>query len=54
MLGCVLIELTILHAASLHNTAQVLREAAAVYKVDTDDIASRSNRSFRLEIESKR
>jgi ParB family chromosome partitioning protein len=49
-----LIELTILHAASLHNTAQVLREAAAVYKADTDAIALKVKQGFTAKIESKR
>ena len=46
MLGCVLIELTILRVASRHHTAQVLREAAAVYKLDTDDIALKVKQEF--------
>ena len=36
VLGSVLIETTILYMSTRHNPAQVLSEAAAVYKVDTD------------------
>jgi ParB family transcriptional regulator, chromosome partitioning protein len=39
VLGSVLIEATILYMSTRHNPAQVLREAATVYKVDTDAIA---------------
>jgi ParB family transcriptional regulator, chromosome partitioning protein len=45
-LGCVLIELTILHAALLHNTAQVPCQAAAVYKVDVDAIGLKVKQEF--------
>ena len=36
----------ILHAASLYNTAQVLCEAAAVYKADTDAITLKVKQEF--------
>jgi len=39
VLGSVLIEITILYMSTRHNPAQVLNEAATVYKVDTDAIA---------------
>jgi ParB family chromosome partitioning protein len=39
VLGSVLVETTILYMSTRHNPAQVLNEAAAVYKVDTDAIA---------------
>jgi ParB family transcriptional regulator, chromosome partitioning protein len=46
VLGRVLVELTILHAASRQNAAQVLRAAAAVYKVDTDAITLKVKQEF--------
>jgi len=47
-----LIELTILHAALLHNTAQVLREAAAV---DRDDgIALKVKQEFAANVRRQR
>jgi ParB family chromosome partitioning protein len=46
VLGRVLVELTILHAASRQNAAQVLRDAAAVYKVDTDAITIKVKQEF--------
>jgi len=39
VLGKVLVETTILYMATRHNPSQVLHDAAAVYKVDTDAIA---------------
>jgi len=39
LLGKVLVETTILYMATRHNASQVLRDAAAIYKVDTDAIA---------------
>jgi ParB family chromosome partitioning protein len=39
--GSVLVELTILLTAAHRQTAQVLTEAAAVYKVDPDAIAAK-------------
>jgi ParB family transcriptional regulator, chromosome partitioning protein len=46
VLGCVLIELTILHAATGQHAAQALRDAAAAYKVDTDAIALKVKQEF--------
>jgi ParB family chromosome partitioning protein len=46
MLGRVLVELTILHAATRQNAAQVLHDAATVYKVDTDAIALKVKQEF--------
>ncbi|MHB1699788.1 MAG: ParB/RepB/Spo0J family partition protein [Acidobacteriaceae bacterium] len=53
MLGRVLVELTILHAASRQNAAQVLREAAAVYKVDTDAITLKVKQEFAAKEKAK-
>jgi ParB family chromosome partitioning protein len=46
MLGSVLVELTILLIAARQQTTQVLNEAAAVYKVDTDAIAAKVKQEF--------
>ncbi|QHN04735.1 ParB/RepB/Spo0J family partition protein [Granulicella sp. WH15] len=46
VLGRVLVELTILHAATRQNAALVLRDAATVYKVDTDAIALKVKQEF--------
>ncbi len=46
VLGRVLVELTILHAATRQNAAQVLRDAATVYKVDTGTIALKVKQEF--------
>jgi ParB family chromosome partitioning protein len=45
-LGGLLVEITILHAATRQNTAQVLRDAATAYKVDTDAIALKVKQEF--------
>jgi ParB family chromosome partitioning protein len=45
-LGRVLVELTILHAATRQNAAQVLRDAATIYKVDTDAVALKVKQEF--------
>jgi len=45
-LGSVLVELTILLTAARQQTTQVLRDAAAVYKVDTDAIAAKVKQEF--------
>jgi ParB family chromosome partitioning protein len=45
-LGGLLVEITILHAATRQNTAQVLRDAAAAYKVDTDAITVKVKQEF--------
>lgn len=46
VLGRVLVELTILHAATRQNAAQVLSDAATVYKVDTDALALKVKQEF--------
>jgi ParB family chromosome partitioning protein len=46
VLGSVLIEATILYMSTRHNPAQVLHEAATVYKVDTDAIALKVKQEF--------
>ena len=43
--GSVLVELTILLTAARQQTTQVLKEAAALYKVDTDAIAAKVKQS---------
>ncbi len=46
VLGKVLVETTILYMATRHNPSQVLHDAAAVYKVDTDAIALKVKQEF--------
>ena len=46
VLGKVLVETTILYMATRHNPSQVLHDAAAVYKVDTDAIAHKVKQEF--------
>ena len=46
VLGRVLVEATILYMATRHNPSQVLHDAAAVYKVDTDAIALKVKQEF--------
>jgi len=46
VLGKVLVETTILYMATRHNPSQVLYDAAAVYKVDTDAIALKVKQEF--------
>ena len=46
VLGSVLVETTILYMSTRHNPAQVLNEAATVYKVDTDAIALKVKQEF--------
>ena len=46
MLGRVLVELTIVLAATRNNAPQVIHDAAAVYKVDTDAIAAKVKQEF--------
>ncbi len=46
ILGSVIVQLALLLAAARGNGAQVLREAAAVYKVDTEAIAAKVKREF--------
>jgi ParB family chromosome partitioning protein len=45
-LGGLLVEITLLHAASRQNAAQVLRDAAAAYNVDVDAIGSKVRKEF--------
>jgi ParB family chromosome partitioning protein len=45
-LGSALVELTILLSATRSNSAHVLRDAAAAYKVDTDAIAIKVKQEF--------
>ncbi len=45
-LGGVLVELTILHAVTRQDPAQVLHDAATAYKVDTDAIALKVKQEF--------
>ena len=53
-LGSVLVELTILSsAATRQNAAQVLRDAAAAYKVDTDAIALKVKQEFAAKEKAK-
>lgn len=46
VLGSVVVQLALLLAAARGNGAQVLREAAAAYKVDTEAIAAKVKREF--------
>lgn len=46
VLGSVLVEATILYMSTRHNPAQVLHEAATVYKVNTDAIALKVKQEF--------
>ncbi len=45
-LGGLLVEITILHAATRQNAAQVLRDAATAYKVDVDAIGLKVKQEF--------
>lgn len=53
-LGRALVESAILLAASRGNASQVLREAATVYKVDTDAIAAKVKQEFVAKEKAKR
>jgi ParB family chromosome partitioning protein len=53
VLGSVLVELTVLLTAAHRQTAQVLNEAAAVYKVDTDAIAAKVKQEFAAKDKAK-
>jgi ParB family chromosome partitioning protein len=46
VLGSILVELTILLTAARQQTVQVLKDAATVYKVDTDAIAAKVKQEF--------
>ncbi|MGA2218893.1 MAG: ParB/RepB/Spo0J family partition protein [Terracidiphilus sp.] len=53
VLGSVLVELTILLTASRQQTTQVLNDAAALYKVDTDAIATKVKQEFAAKDKAK-
>jgi ParB family chromosome partitioning protein len=53
VLGSVLVELTILLIAAHRQTAQVLNEAAAFYKVDTDAISAKVRQEFSAKDKAK-
>jgi ParB family chromosome partitioning protein len=46
VLGSVLVETTVLYMSTRHNPAQVLHEAAAAYKVDTEAITLKVKQEF--------
>ena len=46
VLGGVLVELTVVLTATRSNSAQILRDAATAYKVDTDAIALKVKQEF--------
>ena len=54
VLGSVLVETTILYMSSQQNSAQVLQEAATLYKVDTDAIASKVKQEFAAKAKAKK
>jgi ParB family chromosome partitioning protein len=49
-----LVEATILLAASRHNGTNVLRDAATLYKVDTEAIASKVKQEFAAKATAKK
>jgi ParB family chromosome partitioning protein len=53
VLGSLLVEITILHWATRQNAAKVLRDAAAVYKVDADAISSKVKQEFAAKEKAK-
>jgi ParB family chromosome partitioning protein len=53
-LGRITVELTIVLAASRSNPPQVLKDAAAVYKVDTDAIAAKVKQEFAAKQKAKK
>jgi ParB family chromosome partitioning protein len=53
VLGSVLVELTILLTAARQQTTQVLKDAAALYKVDTDAIAEKVKQEFAAKDKAK-
>ena len=53
VLGSVLVELTVLLAVARQQTAQVLNEAATLYKVDTDAIAAKVKQEFAEKYKAK-
>jgi ParB family transcriptional regulator, chromosome partitioning protein len=52
-LGGLLVEITILHAATRQNGTQVLRDAATAYKVDVDAIALKVKQEFSTKEEAR-
>ena len=54
VLGSVLVEVTILHMSTRHNPVQVLQEAAAAYKVDTEAIALKVKQEFAAKAKAKK
>jgi ParB family chromosome partitioning protein len=52
-LGGLLVEITILHAATRQTAAQVLRDAATVYKVDVDAISLKVKHEFAAKEKAK-
>jgi hypothetical protein len=51
--GSVLVETTILYMSTRHNPAQVLSQAAVLYKVDTDAIALKVKQEFAAKEKAK-
>ena len=52
-LSGLLVEITILHAASKQNAAQVLRDATTAYKVDVDAISLKVKQEFAAKEKAK-
>jgi ParB family chromosome partitioning protein len=52
-LGGLLVEIAILHSATRQNAAQVLRDAATVYKVDLDAIGQKVKQEFAAKAKAK-
>jgi ParB family chromosome partitioning protein len=52
-LGSLLVEIAIMHWATRQNAAQVLRDAATVYRVDVDGIASKVKQEFAAKEKAK-
>ncbi len=53
VLGSLLVEIVILHTATRNNAAQILRDAAAVYKVDVEAIAAKVKQEFAAKEKTK-
>ena len=53
LLGSVLVELAILLTSAHQQTTQVLKDAAALYKVDTDAIAAKVKQEFAAKNKAK-
>ncbi|MGB8479110.1 MAG: hypothetical protein WCE63_09740 [Acidobacteriaceae bacterium] len=52
-MGSALVELTILLTAARQQTTQILSDAAALYKVDTDAIAAKVKQEFAAKEKAK-